>query len=91
MTLTDGDIKKLKKVFATKDDLKKAIEENNKILISDIADRMDEVFAKYRDETAIKFDPIIREVQTEPNERAILSNRLEEHEDRITTLEAKAN
>ncbi|HEX6977456.1 MAG TPA: hypothetical protein VF185_03870 [Patescibacteria group bacterium] len=83
MTLTKGDFKKLEEKFATKEELRQFKED----VVSEVSEQVDKIFEKYRDEFATKIDPILKEVQTEPQERAILSNRLEHHEGRITILE----
>lgn len=92
MTLTKGDLKKVEELIDKKlDSQKKNIVTEVVIkVVSEVANHVDHVFEKYRNEMNEKFDPIIKEIQTEPQERTILNNRLEEHEDRITVLEVKA-
>lgn len=92
MALTKGDLKKVEGLI----DKKLDEQENNIVsevvskVVPEVANHVDKVFERYRNEMNEKLDPILKEVQTEPQERAILNNRLEEHEDRITALEAKA-
>ncbi len=77
MTLTKGDLKNIGDIVDRKLDLRLEKQKTE----------IESLLIEHRSQFFNKIDPILEEVQTEPQERAILSSRLDEHDDRITALE----
>src|SRR3990167_1977497 len=100
--ITDADIKKLKKIFATKIELKEEIEKSNlyterlfMALSKDLSDFKNEM-REFRDRTNKTLDWLVGAFKKFDEEHSILTARystigktIDNHETRITVLEKK--
>jgi hypothetical protein len=94
LMITDVDVKKLKKVFATKDDLKRfATKEDLNCLRDDLttdigmlANKIDENYSKVFDIV----DGLASEIKDGRESREIFSYRIEDMDERVGVLERKA-
>ena len=83
------------KMYATKDDLKMhATKDDLKMYATkdDLIDFKDEILkllTKFRSDMYDKLDGILKEIVASRQEQTILSHKVSDHEDRITSLEAK--
>ena len=80
MAITDKDIKKLKTIFATKDDLKRFATKDD---LEDIKEEIRQEFQFWRSEFYDRIDPILKEVQASREERVIINHRLEKHDNML--------
>lgn len=90
--ITDNDIKKLKTVFATKDELKQyATKDEVKFVVDQAIDRQNEVIDEklttFRSDIMNKLDLVISELQDKRDEQDVITHQLSDHEDRIAKLE----
>ena len=92
-----------KQNFATRSDIKKlgkAIETNRKAILAfkgEVGKRFDEQDEKsermitgFKDEILSHIDPVMKELETEREERTILGHQVDDHEKRISHLETAA-
>ncbi|KKQ95970.1 MAG: hypothetical protein UV74_C0013G0574 [Candidatus Woesebacteria bacterium GW2011_GWB1_43_14] len=78
MAITDPDIKKLKTIFATKDDLKRFATKDE---LDDLQQEIHEEFQTWKSEFFDKIDPILKEVLDNREERTITNHRLNKHKE----------
>lgn len=85
--LSEADIdyleKRLKKIFATKDDLRFRLQDQK----DDIVYKMEEIMSKYRSKTFDKLDKILKEILASRQEQTVLSGHVKELFDRVESLE----
>jgi hypothetical protein len=96
--IDDNDIKKLKTIFATKDDLKNfATKDDLKYLASKselndsvrkLENKIESSNKKLYSKIFNLIDPLAREIHDSRESRRIFSYRIEDHESRIKTLES---
>ena len=86
MTITDEDVKKLKKTFTTKDDLKK-LENRIDYKFDDFEIKIEDKLTQFRSDIFDKLDGVLKEILASREEQEINAHRLSDHEDRIEKLE----
>jgi len=87
MTITDGNIKKISKIFATKDELRLGLDK----LKDEIHDDVEKQLVSHRSDLIDKLDVILKEILASREEQTILSHRSSDHENRISKIETKLN
>ena len=92
--ITDNDVKKLKKTFATRDDLngfatKDDLRFGLNNLREEINDSMDQKFTDFRSDIFNKLDQVIGELKTNREEREVIAHKVSNHEDRLNIVEVK--
>jgi len=85
MAITDEDVKKLKKVFVSKTELRKVVREE----IDDALDeKLDAKFTEFKSQIFDHIDAFAKESKDNEEERVVLSHRVSDHTDRIEKLES---
>lgn len=81
--ITDGDVRKLKTIFATKDEVKMVVD----AAISAQNEVIDEKLTQFRSDIVDKLDQVIGELKTNREEREVMTYQVINHKDRIEKIE----